>query len=41
MFAYFEKHTYMGPNSEEKIQLAQEIAVGDFNSLTKYINANS
>ncbi|MBL4625372.1 MAG: NmrA/HSCARG family protein [Flavobacteriales bacterium] len=39
MLAYFEKHTYMGPNSEEKIQLAQEIAVGDFNTLTNYINS--
>src|SRR5450755_597253 len=30
MLRYFEKHTYMGPNSKEKIELAKEIATEKF-----------
>ena len=30
MLAYFEEHTYMGPNSEAQIQLAKEIATENF-----------
>lgn len=37
MLAYFEAHTYMGPNSEAQIELAKEIATGEFNSLNQWI----
>jgi uncharacterized protein YbjT (DUF2867 family) len=40
MLAYFEAHTYMGPNSDERIQLAKEIATDDFNSLNNWIKQN-
>ncbi len=30
MLRYFEKHTYMGPNSKPQIELATEIATKDF-----------
>jgi len=38
MLAYFEAHTYMGPNSEAQIQLAKEIATEEFTSLNAWIN---
>ena len=38
MLAYFEVHTYMGPNSEAQIQLAKEIATEEFTSLNAWIN---
>jgi hypothetical protein len=38
MLAYFEAHTYMGPNSEAQIQLAKEIATDEFTSLNEWIN---
>ena len=41
MLAYFEEHTYMGPNSEAKIQLAKEIAAEEFTSLNEWINKNN
>lgn len=41
MLAYFEAHTYMGPNSEAQIQLAKEIATGDFTSLNDWIKQNN
>ena len=37
MLAYFEEHTYMGPNSEAQIQLAKEIATENFTSLNEWI----
>lgn len=37
MLAYFEAHTYMGPNSEAQIQLAKEIATEEFTSLNEWI----
>ncbi len=40
MLAYFEAHTYMGPNSEAKIQLAKEISTEEFISLNEWINKN-
>lgn len=40
MMAYFESHTYMGPNSDDRIQLAQEIATGKFTSLSEWIKDN-
>jgi hypothetical protein len=41
MLAYFEHHTYMGPNSEAQIQLATEIATEEFASLNEWINQNN
>jgi len=40
MLAYFEAHTYMGPNSDKSIQLAKEIATDEFNSLNDWIKQN-
>ncbi|MFH6768679.1 NmrA/HSCARG family protein [Gaetbulibacter aquiaggeris] len=40
MLAYFEAHTYMGPNSEAQIHLAKEIATDDFNSLNNWLKQN-
>lgn len=37
MLAYFESYTYMGPNSDDRIQLAKEIATGKFTSLDEWI----
>ena len=41
MLAYFEEHTYMGPNSEAQIQLAKEIATENFTSLNEWIKQNN
>src|SRR5450432_291160 len=41
MLKYFEKHTYMGPNTEEKIELAKKIANKEFVPLTKWISQNN
>jgi len=41
MLAYFEAHTYMGPNSEAQIQLAKEIATDEFTSLDQWIKQNT
>ncbi|RXP47050.1 NmrA/HSCARG family protein [Lutibacter sp. HS1-25] len=41
MLAYFEAHTYMGPDSEEQIKLAREIATEEFTSLDKWIKQNT
>ena len=40
MFAYFEAHTYMGENANERIQLANEIATEQFTSLNEWIQQN-
>ena len=40
MLAYFEAHSYMGPNSEAKVQLAKAIATEEFTSLNDWINQN-
>lgn len=40
MLAYFEAHTYMGPNSGAQIQLAKEIATEEFTSLKEWIHQN-
>lgn len=37
MMAYFETHSYMGPNSEDQIKLAKEIATGELTSLHEWI----
>lgn len=41
MLAYFDAHTYMGPNSDDRIQLAKEIATGEFTSLDAWIKTNN
>jgi uncharacterized protein YbjT (DUF2867 family) len=41
MLAYFEKHTYMGPNSQTQIDLAKEVAIAEFTSLEEWIKQNS
>ncbi|MBB4080852.1 uncharacterized protein YbjT (DUF2867 family) [Lewinella aquimaris] len=40
MLAYFEAHTYMGPNSDSRIQSAKEVATGEFTSLDAWIKQN-
>jgi uncharacterized protein YbjT (DUF2867 family) len=37
MFAYFEKHTYMGPGSESQIESAKGIATNKFVSLQEWL----
>lgn len=37
MLGYFQKYTYMGPNSQQSIQQAREIAVGEFTSLKDWV----
>jgi len=41
MLAYFEAHTYMGPGAETQIDLAKEIATGEFTPLDEWINQNA
>ena len=41
MLAYFENHTYMGPNADDRIQQAKEIATGKFTSLKEWIKQNA
>lgn len=38
MFAYFEAHTYMGENADERIQLAKEVATEEYTSLNEWNN---
>jgi uncharacterized protein YbjT (DUF2867 family) len=40
MFEYLEAYSYMGPNSEAQIQLAQEVATENFTSLNNWIKQN-
>ncbi len=40
MLAYFEEHTYMGPDSEEDIEQARAIATGSFTSLKAFLQAH-
>ena len=40
MLAYFETHTYMGENADERIKLAKEIATEDFTTLNDWIKQN-
>ena len=40
MFAYFESHTYMGPNAVKQIELAKEISTEKFTSLIDWIKQN-
>ena len=41
MFGYFEKYTYMGPNSKTNIDLAKEIASDDFVSFNEWLKENN
>jgi uncharacterized protein YbjT (DUF2867 family) len=41
MFGYFEKYTYMGPNSAERIDLAKQTANDDFLSFGEWIGTGS
>lgn len=40
MLAYFEAHTYMGPNSDPQIEMAKEISTEPFTSLNEWIKQN-
>jgi uncharacterized protein YbjT (DUF2867 family) len=40
MLKYFEKHTYMGPNSKLQIELAKETAIGELVSLQEFLTHN-
>jgi uncharacterized protein YbjT (DUF2867 family) len=41
MLAYFEKHTYMGPDSEGQIESAKEIATNKFVTLQEWLGQNN
>jgi uncharacterized protein YbjT (DUF2867 family) len=41
MLKYFEKHTYMGPNSKPQIELAKEIATKEFVPFREWISQNN
>ena len=40
MFGYFEEHTYMGPDSHSRIDLAKEIAAGEFVTFREWLSKN-
>jgi uncharacterized protein YbjT (DUF2867 family) len=40
MFGYFEKHTYMGPDSALRIELAKDVATGKYVSLREWLRQN-
>ena len=40
MLGYFEKYTYMGPNSERQIEMAKEIATNELVPLDKWVHQN-
>jgi uncharacterized protein YbjT (DUF2867 family) len=41
MLAYFETYSYMGPNANERIELAKEISIEPFISLNEWIKQNA
>lgn len=41
MLAYFEAYTYMGPGAELQIELAKEMATGEFIALDEWIKQNA
>ena len=41
MFGYFEKHTYMGPGSTSRIELAKETATHKFVPLQEWLSKNN
>ncbi|NJB87742.1 uncharacterized protein YbjT (DUF2867 family) [Lewinella marina] len=40
MLAYFEAYTYLGPDSENSLQSAREVATGKFKSLSEWVKQN-
>ena len=40
MFAYFESHTYFGPNAEEKIDLARKVSTKPFTDFASWARTN-
>lgn len=40
MFAYFDAYQYMGPDADDRIQLAKEMATAEFTSLDNWIKQN-
>lgn len=40
MLGYFQEYTYMGPDSEGRIKMAEEIATGKLTSLDQWIKQN-
>ena len=40
MFGYFEKYTYMGPDSERQIEMAKKIATSELVTFDEWINQN-
>jgi uncharacterized protein YbjT (DUF2867 family) len=40
MFSYFEESTYMGPNSDTQIEMANEISIEKYASLEEWIKQN-
>ena len=40
MFGYFEKHTYMGPDSASRIEMAKEISTHKFVTLHEWLSQN-
>jgi uncharacterized protein YbjT (DUF2867 family) len=41
MFGYFENYTYMGPDSDSRIELAKEIATCKFVTLAEWLSQNA
>lgn len=41
MFGYFEKYTYMGPNSKPRIDLAKQMANGEFLSFEEWLKGGN
>jgi len=41
MLGYFEKYTYMGPNSERQIEMAKEIATDELVTFDEWVNQNN
>ena len=41
LLAYFEAYTYMGPDSEARIQMAKEISTAPFTPLNEWIKVNA
>jgi uncharacterized protein YbjT (DUF2867 family) len=41
MLAYFESYTYMGPNSDSRIQLAKDVSIKEFTPLNNWIKQNA
>ena len=40
MFAYFEAHTYFGPDADSKIALAKDVSIKPFTDFATWAKAN-